>query len=324
MKIELTTRGLLTVFFRQRRKFMVVLLVMMISGIAYVNIARPAYEASGRLLVKFGRDAGSGTIWPDQTGMVISQNDRREIMESNIEILSSHDLLLAVVHDIGAEKLYPDLAEKKTDSEEPEEVAIRRILTSDLNVKSGQQSNIISVSLLNRDPKIAAAFVHRLFELFISRQSEVYNKPQTMFLKEQVDNASAKLQKSQEALQTFKALYGISSIDDELAELLRQKSDAGTVSLQSADDAWEKLADLQAKEKQMRATYRADSPQVQRIHQSVLLAEQQLRTRQSDKGSRIGHAASKINKRIAELEAQRTQYNDLARQVKIDETNYKN
>lgn len=324
MRIEPTMRGWMTALFRQRRKFNFVFLLIMVSGLAYILFTKPEFEAAGSLLVKFGRGATPEIARTDNTSPeIITQSDRRETIQSDMEILQSHALLLEIVHSFGAEKIYPNITKKVAGIDDPEEAVIRELWKGDLIVKSAPQSNIIEVHMINKDPQIAALFVHELFKRFIARQSEVFNKPQTNFLENEVKEAAAKLKKSQESLEKFKEEKGISSLNDEMAELLRQKSDAAAASLDANDDAWARLSELQEKEAQMRATYLPSSPLVTRQHELVVLAQKQLAQRQADQASRVNGATARINKRIAQLEAQRNQYRDLARQVAIDEENYK-
>jgi uncharacterized protein involved in exopolysaccharide biosynthesis len=325
MKIEPTTRGFLSAIFRQRKRFATVFLLIMAGGLLYVLFTRSEYEAAGSLLVKFGRDATPEIARSDNNmPEIITQSDRRETIVSDIGILQSHALLYEIIQSIGVENLYPGITRRVKGKDNPTEAAIRQLWKSDLIVKSNPQSNIIDVRMVNEKPVIAASFVHTLFERFIQRQSEMFNKPQTNFLENEVREAANKLERSQQSLEAFKQDKEISSIDDEIAELLRQKSDAGTVDLDGNDDAWDRLAEMQAKESQMLATYLPSSPLVARQHQSVALAKKQLEQRKAEQNARIGDATAKINKRIAELEAQRTHYRDLARQVEIDEENYKN
>jgi uncharacterized protein involved in exopolysaccharide biosynthesis len=325
MKIEPTTRGWITAFFRQLKKCTFVFCMFLLGGLVYIAATKPQYEAAGSLLVKFGRGATPEITRSENSGPeIITQSDRRETIQSDIEILQSHALLYEIVHAFGAENLYPNITKKVAGKDDPEEAAIRELWKSDLVIKSNQKSNLIDVRMVNRNPKIAAQFVHELFQRFIARQSEVFNKPQTNFLENEVKQAAEKLKASQQALENFKEDKEISSMDDEMAELLRQKSDAGTLALDANDDAWARLSEMQEKEAQMRATYLPDSAQVIRQHELVVLAQRQLQQRQADQSTRIGSATAKIKKRIAELEAQRTQYRDLARQVDIDEQNYKN
>lgn len=324
MQIEFTTRGIIGNIFRQGRKVVTVFLFIMVSGLIYIDLASPVYEAGGSILVKFGHDTPAQIAVSDNVSTVISQEDRREIMQSDMDILQSHNLIAAVVNEIGPENIYPGITKRVAGKDLPEEAVIRKLSKGDLIIKSSQFSNVIEIKMDNENPDIAAHFIHRLMEMFISRQSEIYNNAQTDFLQEQVKQAAAKLEYSQKALETYKAQKGISSINDELSELLRQKSDAGTASLEPIDSAWDRLSELESEEKKLLATYRPDSPQVIRAHTGVQLAKEQIRQRQAEIRSRTSGAASRIDKRIAALESQRKEYDDLVRQVEIDEKNYKN
>jgi uncharacterized protein involved in exopolysaccharide biosynthesis len=327
MQIEFTPRGLLSSLFRQSSKLLTVFTLVMALGIVYIATAKPSYNAYGSLLIKFGSNTPESLSHSSGQGSIttISQDDRREMMQSNVDILQSHTLLVELVSELGPERIYPGIsAEPNTTPEMALENTIRRLLKGDLAIKSTQTSNVVDISIQNEDPQVAAWFVHRLMELFIAKQSEIYNKPQTNFLQDQVKLSSGKLAESQAKLETFKAQNGISSIDDELSELMRQKGDASAASLEPMDSAWDRLSDLQSQENKMRSIYREDSPQVQRAHAGVELAQQQLHQRQGEMHSKVGGVSGRVNQRIAQLEAKRSEYNDLARQVDVDEKNYKN
>lgn len=321
-------RDLLASFFRQYQIFFLSFFVALSLGIAVIYFSIPLYQASGSLLVKFGANADTG-INRAKNAIQISSNDRREIMQSNLDILQSHDLLQMVINKIGVERVYPGITDSVGNSDSPLEVAIRRMERKHLTIKTSQQSNVIDISVLNTNPEIAAEIVSTIQSVFIARQLEIFNKPQTSFLEEQVKKAEASLNQSQQALRKFKSSVGMSSIETELNELLKQKSNAATVAFQAVDDAQNKLAELRDKEIEMLSTYRSESPALQTIRKSIAEAQRQLRERQnnlsvSSKGGVLSEQNAGINKRISELEEQRNHYNDLQRQVQLDEENYKN
>ncbi len=325
MHIEYTPRGLLANLFRQGRKVAALFLLCVLGGVVYIVVAKPVYEASGSLLVKFGHNTPEQiTHTGAEGGGIISQDDRREIMQSNLDILQSQSLLLDLVNETGPEKIYPGITEKVGTHDSPVQEAVRRLVSTDLTIKAAQSSNVIDIKMQNEDPELAARFIKRLMEVYIAKQAEIYDKPQTAFLAEQVKQASAKLEASQKKLEEFREKKGISSLDQELVELQRQRSEAGTASLETMDSAWDKLSDLQSEEKRLRAIYLSGSPEVIRAHQNVMLAETQLNSRQGDLKARAGSMTAKINRRIGVLEKERRAYDDLVRQVEIDEKNYKN
>lgn len=324
MQIEFTTRGLLAHFFRQGRKIALVFLAVYCLGVAYVVVSKPMYETGGSLLVKFGNNTPERITHEEGGTTIVSQDDRRETMQSNIDILQSHDLILSVVNVFGPEAIYPGITEKVGTTDSPAEATVYRLLKKDLTIKSGQFSNVIEIKMQSHDPEIATKFVHKLMEMFIARQSEIFNKPQTDFLREQVKQAGAKLEESQKKLEDFKAKYGISLPDKEIETLLQEKSETATASLDNLDSARDKVAELQGEEAKLRLTYLPQSPEVQHVHQQVMVAQEQLRERQEELQSRTGGQSAKISKRISALEGRRKEYDDLVRQVEIDEKNYRN
>lgn len=323
MQIEFTTRGLLAHFFRQSRKITQIFIAVCATGLIYLLVVKPTYETGGSLLIKFGNNTPQRITHVEGDTSIISQDDRRETMQSNIDILQSHDLILSLVNEFGVENIYPGIIAHVGTSDSPAEAAVRRLMKSDLTIKSGQFSNVIEINMQSHNAALAAKFVHRLMEAFIAKQSDIYNKPQTAFLNEQVREAAAKLEEDQRKLEEFKAQNGISLPDKEIEALLQEKSEAGTASLDNLDSARDKVSELQSEERKLRLTYLPSSSEVQHLHQQVLLAQEQLRERQNELESRTGGQATRINKRIAALEKQRKPYDDLVRQVNIDEKAYK-
>lgn len=320
-------RDVIAAFFRQFRIFFLVFLSTISLGILSIILTVPLYQTSGSLLVKFGSDADARVNNPSGN-IQISTIDRREIMQSNLDIIQSHDLLKMVMEKIGIERIYPGITDSIGTSDSPLEVSIQKMQRKHLTIKSSQQSNVIDINVLNQNPEIAAEIVREIQSIFIARQLEIFNKPQTNFLLEQVKESEIKLNKSQKNLRDFKSSVGISSIEEELNELLKQKSNAATVAFQAVDDAQNKLAELHDRETEMLSTYRPNSPPLVAIRKSIAEAERQLHERQSNltasKNSTLSEQNYGINKRISRLEEQRSRYNDLLRQVEVDEDNYKN
>lgn len=320
-------RDIVTAFFRQLHVFSVVVVSCVLLGILTIAFSVPLYLTSGSVLVKFGSDADARVNNPNDK-VQISTIDRREIMQSNLDILQSHDLLKLVIEKVGVDRIYPGLAEKIGTSDSPIEVAIQTMQRKHLVIKSSQQSNVIDIIYLNPDPEVAAEIVRELQNIFISRQLEIFNKPQTNFLLEQVKESENKLNKAQKDLRDFKSSVGISSIEEELNELLKQKSNAATVAYQAVDDSQNKLSELRDKETELLNTYRPHSPPIVSIKKSIAEAERQLRERQnnltSTRNSTLSEQNASINRRINKLEEQRNHYNDLLRQVQVEEENYKN
>lgn len=330
MIIDFAPRDFLTAFFRQKIKFIAAASFVLLIGIIYLLTTQPTFRSEGSLLIKFGKDATPDLSSPPNTwSMDVSRDVRNEIIESNIKILQSRSLLSSVLTEIGIEKVYPDLS-KIEDENVRNDYAISQLLRGDLNVRAGQKDSIIQVSLGNKDPEIAAKFTQRLMELFIVRQSEVYNKPQTLFLSEQVKSAKSKLDQSTKLFMDFKNQNGISNIENELGELLRQKGETSKAAFEAVIDAQKTLSELQAQEAKMGATYRDSSPAFLRLRKSIAEAKEQLLNRQKELDSAqspesgLSQQIQTIDRRIAYLESKQGTYKELEQQVDVDTESYKN
>lgn len=336
MQIELTSRGLLGTFFRQQRKILAIFAFCALIGFGYALTATRYYESAGSLLVRFGRSAQPEIARQIQaTAEEFSQNDRRERLQTYMQILQSRDLVRSLIKAIGINRLYPDLQKELRPTDDPLERATTKLLTNDLSIRATANSDIIDVRFLNADPELASIFVTKLFEQFIARQSDVYNKQQTDFLAEQVRQARERLNASQRALREYKAEMGISSIDEEQKRLLEQKMTASNIALTALDKAKERLENLQAEETRLLTTYNANSPSVKKIREGIAKAQAQVQERQKDLKKRnisdndessatiVSAEISRIDRRIKQLEAARIHFNDLERQISVDEEDYK-
>jgi len=78
----------------------------------------------------------------------------------------------------------------------------------------------------------------------------------------------------------------------------------------------------------MQATYRDDSPMLQRLHETLAVAQDDLKKRKNDlnapdgNGSSLAAKLASVDKRISYLELQRGKFNELQQQVTIDRDNY--
>lgn len=336
MRIETTLRGLLTIFFRQKKKFLAAFFLAILVGLAFIMLSVPIYMSTGSLLIKFGSSASFSINSAGRQSQTAISQSSHELIASYVEVLQSRKLLESLVNTFGAAHIYPKLASQSLNSAELTEAALKN-LKRDLAIRSSESNDVIEISLFNSDPQMAAQLVHRLQEQFVALQTEMYNKPQTDFLSGQTDQAYEKLIDDQKKLQAFKAKTGVSSIDTEISILLQEKNSmntsmataALTSALSSIKEAQDKVDHLKARKAALLTTYMPDSAPVQQIQSSIDFAKVQLGERQklvansSTQTNAGARNSSYVNQRIAHLEAQRGEYNDLYRQVQLDADNYK-
>lgn len=326
MQFELSTRSVLSLLFRQCYPVLLLFFSVVALAMAYLVTTKPVYESTGTLLVRFGSSAMPNMSQSANRSMIISQNERHEVIQSNAVILRSRELLSMLVDQFGAETIYPDLADAKKSSQPVRDIAINRLIDGDVFLSTSRNNNIIHVGMMNGDPDLTAAMLKRLFTGFVARQSEVYNNPQTGFLTKQREGAKQRLGAAQKALHAFKAKHGISLIEQELTQLMEDKGNVAVVAVQGVDAARSELATLQIEEARLSTTYLPTSPIVQKIKAQLAIAKKQLAAREYalKRHNSRRRKQGEINKRIAKIEAVRGEYDDLKMQVDIHEQSYKN
>ncbi len=332
MQIEFTTRGLLATFFRHKFKLVSLFLVCLLVGVVHAVTVTKEYESSGSLLVKFGRSAQPEIAEVKGGPTEVTAADRRQLLTSYAQILQSRDMIRGLVNEFGPLKLYPELEKGMRAGDSALEVATTKVLSDSLVVNMVFNSDVIDVSVFNTDAKLATDFLSKLFDQFIFRESDVYNKQQIEFLAGQVSLSQERLHLSQKTLQKFKEDAGFSSLDEELERLLEQKKDASNLALNAVDKAKVRIEDLEAEEAELLAKYQPASPAVQQIRQSIAKARALYNLRQRDlnngsaeeSGNMVSGEIARVKKRIEKLESLRAKHNDLERQVELDEASYKN
>ncbi len=321
-------RTFLTGFFRQSFTFVLVFLLVGGLGVGYLTVTKPIYEVHSSMLVKFGSDARPDGNASENTDYAQADyHARQEIIQSYIKIMLSRDLLRGLVTKFGPSQIYPDLKLKPNDKTPISEMVIDKLLGGDLKV-TNDESHVIDIAVRNRDPHIAIAIATFVMDAFVRERTEIYNTPQTNFLQQQIEESRQKLEAAQRTLQAFKQQAGISAIDEELSQLLKEKGDLTALAYTAITDAQKRLSDLQEKQAEMEATYRDDSPMLQRLHETLVVAQEDLKKRRNDlnapdgNGSSLSAKLASVDKRIAYLESQRGKYNDLQQQVSIAQDNY--
>ena len=109
MIIDMSPRNLWYVFFRQRRKFLTTLGLVLLLALAYLGIATPLYESKASLLIKFGRDARPEVVRGGGSPE-IAYNERREVVQSSMKILlHPHRLFCALARLFLAFQIFREL-----------------------------------------------------------------------------------------------------------------------------------------------------------------------------------------------------------------------
>lgn len=244
-------RDFMSILFKHKQKILVVFLSTVATVTVGSFLISPTYEAKSSLLVKFGREY----IYQPEVGerpqdMRLVPLNQEEVINSEIQILTSRDLIEKVITTLGMEKIYPDLVENPSEEMEPLEMAIQRFRKK-LSVEGVKNSNVIQVSFQHKEPKIAASSVNLLIDFFKEKHLQVFSDTRSSFLEQQLVTYEQKLKESENNLESFKQRHKVSSLDEQRSLLLKQRTDLDTSFKNTQNQIKELQQKIASLEKQM-------------------------------------------------------------------------
>ncbi len=313
-------RDFLTVLFKHRSTILIIFFAVVATVTIGSFLLSPIYEAKSSLLVKFGREyiyrpeigeRGSSDMRP-----LIPLN-QEEVINSEIQILTSRDLIEKVIRNIGIENIYPGLVKNPPKRMTPMEVAILQF-EKKLSVEGVKKSSVIQVSFQHRNPRIAAKALNLVVDSLKEKHLQVYSDPKSSFLEQQLSAYEQKLKKSQDQLETFKQKHQVFSLEEQRTLLLKQRTEFDTsfktsqnqikelqyklLSLKTQmrtvskdvplyteterykiiDDAKAQLLGLQLKEQELLHKYNEDTPLVINVRKEIKIVQNFIKKQEED------------------------------------------
>src|SRR5438477_3808688 len=296
-----------------RRKWIIVLctLLGMAAAAAFFVLFPPAYQSQAKLLVRYvlersGVDAIDSTNKPgQQTGKTTDS-----IIDAEVQILTSWDLAAQVAEAIGAKRLGAS-----------SNAAAAGSILSGLQVGASKGSDVIVVSYTDPNPQRAPLVLQELLSRYFVKHLEVHRSAGAFdFVTQQTDHVRARLNQTEDALNTLRQKIGIVStleggqdaIADETADVRKQ------LNVAEADVAEQQALVNQLGQKKANS-WTSRKSQVDKTPETskALLAAKQakveaLKTRLRD-----------IQQRTKQLSELRPQIEELERRREMDSNNYK-
>src|SRR5664280_2010122 len=163
-------RDFLTVLFKHKTKIVAIFLATVITVTVGTFMLSPVYEAKSTLLVKIGRE----NIYHPEVGdrsPMISIN-QEEVVNSEINILTSQDLIEKVITALKIENIYPEVL-KSSWLEDiglrtkviPMQAAVLKFKKA-LTAEGIKKSSVIEISFQHKNPQMAAKAVNMLADLY--------------------------------------------------------------------------------------------------------------------------------------------------------------
>ena len=272
----------------------------------------PAYQSQAKLLVRYvlernGVDPIDNTTKPNQGGR-ISKNDA--ILDAEVQILTSWDLAAQVAEAIGPKRLGASSTAAAASS-----------IVGGLKAAASKGSDVIFVSYANANPQLARLVLQELLSRYFVKHLEVHRSAGAFdFVAQQTDQVRARLNQTEDALNTLRNKIGIVST---LQDGKKALADEAVETQKQLNEAEADLAEQQALVNQV-GQKKASSWTSRRSHSDktpeaskALLAGKQAKVEALK--TRL-HGIQQKSKQFSDL---RPQIQELERKQQMDEANYK-
>jgi uncharacterized protein involved in exopolysaccharide biosynthesis len=274
---ELTTREVLSILFKEWRKLAGVFFGLALLVIAWSYALTPYYEASTRLLVKSGREFEVRSN-PNEPVASVPSATKQEVVNSEIQILTSRDLIEAVIRKIGPERLYPGSlgwfswlrARSAADDPTVMEAAIKNFYD---NFKAApvELADVIEATYRNPSHDLAVLALNTLVDLYQKKHAQMFSDPRYKFLEQQTKQYEGQLDIVARQVTDIKNAKSLFDVDAQRAKLLDNRASISSILEQlrsQAVDTHHRIEFLQARLKTTPALVTGGSGQADVVEQA--------------------------------------------------------
>jgi uncharacterized protein involved in exopolysaccharide biosynthesis len=274
-----------------RRKGLVLLTFLtVIAGTVIVTLVIPdKYESRMKILVKNQRvDVAITAAHSEAPSMLADGEVTENQINSEIELLTSKDLLTQVVKESGLANAKPGWFSRTPPSETVRVESAVNQLSKDLTVTPVRKANIISVSYASNSPELSAKVLKRIGELYLEKHLKLHHpEGATDFFQTQADEHEVILKAAEQQFTEFQQ-------SNNLVVLHQQKE----LTLQKTAEA---KANLMASE----AAVNEATQKIKRVEQQ--LASMPARVVTQSRSLPNQYSAERLNTMMVELQNRRTQ-----------------
>jgi len=169
------------------------------------------YQSEAKLFIKYVLENKSPGQMSANDARIKSPDDRGEnIINSELEILTSLDLAQEVVTNVTAERILARIG----GGADPQRAA--GVIHRNLLAEVPKKSNVIRIVFQHSDPTVVQPILGQLIETYLRRHAEVHRAVGVFddFLNKETDELRGRLTTTENALRSAKTNAGIISIED--------------------------------------------------------------------------------------------------------------
>jgi uncharacterized protein involved in exopolysaccharide biosynthesis/Mrp family chromosome partitioning ATPase len=197
------------VLFRHKWKIILSAAAGILAAVAALVVNRPLYQSEAKLFIRYILESKSPT--PDFMDSRIKSTDTgANIINSEIEILTSLDLAQQVVDTIGAEKILAKAGGGKDRNQ------AATLVKEGLSVEVPYKSSVIRIVFQHPDPEVVQPVLNEVIDDYFKKHAEIHRAAGTSddFLTQETDQLRSKLAQTEQELRKAKNKAGVISLDD--------------------------------------------------------------------------------------------------------------
>ena len=210
-----------TLLWRDRWLMLGVFLAVFVVGLAGALMMKTRYPATSSILVRLGQEYVYEPNVGDAARGAIPTTD--QLIQSEVEILSSAELRRRVLLGLGLGRVFPDRAEAwaKAAPAKRQDVLDQAVtaMGTSLKIDSAPDTSVVRLTYTDTDPERAALVLNRLLdEYLIYRRAVLLDRTQP-YLDQQLKVFQDHLAETDASYQAFLAANGVDDFDAEKASL---------------------------------------------------------------------------------------------------------
>ena len=195
------------VLFRHKWKIIIVSLMGLLSALALPKILPRPYQSEAKILIRYVEETKAPWGGEDARVQTLDEN-REDIINSEIEILTSFDLMEQVAKIVGPEKILGTTG--GTNDLYKAALAIHKALL----VPAPRTGSAVEITYKHRDPAVVQQVLKVLLGTYFDKHREVHQQGFDSFLTVETDRLQFHLAQIEKELHAAKTNAGIISLEE--------------------------------------------------------------------------------------------------------------
>jgi polysaccharide biosynthesis transport protein len=217
------------ILFRHKWKIILVFLAGILAALGFYSVKPPLFQSEAKILIRYVLEARATATGSSASGAGDAQirspdAGGENIINSEIEILTSLDLAEGVADMVGPEKILARLGGGSGDGKDNLRAAA--VIRSGLKVEAPRRTSVLRIIFSHPDPALVQPILNALLETYLKRHVQIHQGVGMLddFFKRQAEQLSTRLTKTEEELKKLKSEAQIISLDDDRRGYIEQIS----------------------------------------------------------------------------------------------------